>query len=380
VRELKERRGEGATVTPPRAAAHALPQPALLLLQATAGNRAVTRLLARELDPGLEFDLKAAMKANWSAYLHPKTNGTVLKAQAVMGIPVEQWLGSKDKTVPQRENFARNLAGWQSANGLTVTGSLDPDTVKAVTARTGGDWAKDESTQDREALAQSDILGEAAREGDDDAQRQAIVSTALSQVGKVNSSDRGDGQKYGGERIVDYYRKAIPSYRPEWDKDLLKANVYLGQTMKDGKATPPSATLSGPWSWCGIFSIWAVKTVTGVGVWDQEPTDYALVDGNVENAKPGDIIHKTGQLNHHCIVVRVDGGNVTTVNGNGLAQSVWVNTESLKNYDYYYDVMSQVSLKDKIAQWRTFYEHHGVKNPAKQTIANKYERRLPKEE
>ena len=121
------------------------------------------------------------------------------------------------------------------------------------------------------------------------------------------------------------------------------------------------------WSWCAIFGVWAINSITGVGKFDQVPIGLGPPQffGNkkgLERAqlvKPGDIICRQDEwqlaglqekpagvqnLNHQCLVASVDLSNesdpqVTTINGNGLKQAIYVRTESINKYRGYYDAL-----------------------------------------
>ncbi len=56
-------------------------------------------------------------------------------------------------------------------------------------------------------------------------------------------------------------------------------------------------------------------------------------------AQKGDLLYKKGGLQRRCIVVANDGTNVTTVNGNGVAQAIHVQTLPVSEYHGFHDVL-----------------------------------------
>ena len=193
------------------------------------------------------------------------------------------------------------------------------------------------------------------------AKREAIVKLALSQVGKVRDKDRGDGKKVGAERLKEFYRVACPSYQPWYDYGIERVGGWAGQTPTDHTKTAK------PWSWCAIFGVWAIHQITGVGTFAGKPNGlgrpiYFSEKGAKENVKRGDMIVRREQydiegrekdkdpLNHQCLVADVDRSDpkkpaVTTINGNGPSQSIYVKTEPLSWYSGYYDSLSETADK-----------------------------------
>jgi hypothetical protein len=329
------------------------PPAAVLRLQRAAGNAAVARLLSRDVAdvdaPPTAFDIETgAPKFNEKVFKGSENLniGLQQRVQAFIGAPVVvSW------TTSSLQDLAFRVSEWQAAHGLEMTGKLDPSTLAAM--RAAGLALKGASPQevtafgatldDRDAADLAKEKSAAQRAGKSEfEQRAAIVQLAEQQVGRVHSSDRGDGKKYGWIRIQDYYKVALPGYS---DTELLEgikaASKYAGQKY-DARAKTWSEK-GGAWSWCGIFATWAVKTVTGRGSWEQQPIGFKHHD-DVANAKPGDLIHRiddpNNQLNHHCLVRLVEGDKVTTINGNGDYQQNHVRTEPLTKYDRYWDVMS----------------------------------------
>jgi hypothetical protein len=193
------------------------------------------------------------------------------------------------------------------------------------------------------------------------AKRAAIVKLALSQVGKVRDEDRGDGKKKGAERLKEFYRVACPSYTPAYDWGIERVGRWAAQTPNDLTKTGK------PWSWCAIFGVWAIHQIIGKGTFAGRPFGlgrpiYFSEKGARDAVKPGDMIVRREQydiegrpkdkdpLNHQCLVADVDRSDpkkpmVTTVNGNGPYQGIYVKTEPLSYYSGYYDSLSETADK-----------------------------------
>lgn len=328
----------------------------LLSLQVAAGNAAVARLLARDVadvdGPATAFDMETDAPAFNERIFKRKDHlniGFMQRIQAYLGAPiVTSWSQSTLRDLSFR------VSEWQAAHGREMTGKLDETTLQEMSGAglplKGGptaDFAAKLDERDREDLAREKSEAARNRGGAEADQRAAIVRLAEQQVGKVHASDRGDGRKYGWTRLLDYYREALATYN---DGELLEgikaASKFPGQRYN--AKTKEWSPKSGAWSWCGIYAIWAVKTVTGRGTWERQPAGFVF-HGEVANARPGDLIHRiddpNNALNHHCLVKAVEGDKVTTINGNGDYQQNHVRTEPLAKYDRYWDVMSTAAPK-----------------------------------
>jgi Putative peptidoglycan binding domain len=338
----------------------------LIALQQSVGNAAVARaLLARQEaatdelegvtqgdaapEQTAEFDMEKALATNWKRY--GKESRFVEQAMWVVGAPQHKWF-PRTALKPYEKAFANKLAEWQGSNGLDVTGELDEATVAALREAMGPD--ADGATLE-ERMQQKDVaeLGEAvaagssARSEGEEAARSAIVSIALGEVGKVLDTDRGDGKKVGAERLRTYYRETVPDYTPEiYDKGIDTPGWYPGGTQAKEQR--------GAWSWCGIYATWAIRQVTGVGGWAGGPLGFPVWVGDPKLAQKGDLLYKKGGLQHRCIVVANDGTNVTTVNGNGVAQAIHVQTLPVSEYHGFHDVLKATpeQFQADLAAWK----------------------------
>jgi hypothetical protein len=146
--------------------------------------------------------------------------------------------------------------------------------------------------------------------GDTSAEGRGIAGLAASQVGMVNTLDRGDGAKFGWQRIRRFYEVALPggaAFVAQQEQHLRGAN----------------RTVPGTFSWCGIFAVWAVRSVTGRGHWDASGSASGGEQGytrhanaTIDQAQPGDIIRFTGSLAHRSVLESLErsDGKVVAVN------------------------------------------------------------------
>jgi CHAP domain len=135
-----------------------------------------------------------------------------------------------------------------------------------------------------------------------DPRREKIVEIARLQIGLVNSGKPGEldttGKKtrQGWQNILEYFHTAAPG-------------IWSDEVVKYQKAGLPS--------WCGIFSLWAVKSAgLDVGNWRQG-VGISGVSGikQTSNPQPGDIAY-IAKNQHHAIVAKVEGNTITTIDGN----------------------------------------------------------------
>lgn len=148
--------------------------------------------------------------------------------------------------------------------------------------------------------------------------REAVVAAAKSQIGKVEAKHAdGSGKRVGAQYLLEYFHKAAPGV---WDDSIIET---AGADMP---------------SWCGIFSVWAHKKAgLDIGNWQMGKGVSAF--GKLKpttSPQAGDIgyIHDPNQ--HHCIVVKIDGDNVHSIDGNsGLFSEVIENVRPMAKYDLF---------------------------------------------
>lgn len=153
----------------------------------------------------------------------------------------------------------------------------------------------------------------------DEAKRQAIVDLASSQAGTVVAVNRGDGSKLGWERIARFYEVAQEEFNgadqfkrtrnaegapiDEPKETDLKKSKLAGIKAANKFANDKTAD----WSWCGIFTVWAIRSITGKGSWNAGPQGFGDKKGDITNAKKGDIINikaASNPNNHHFILAQ----------------------------------------------------------------------------
>ena len=265
--------------------------------------------------PAYQAALEAAIKVNQSVALGKKqlnAGGLLPFVSFLKGSLTFDKKKSPDVQKELAKELAPKLAAWQRNNGLTANGQLDAPTLEKLKDIRYG--RKDWTQQD----ADEQVAIEAAKKQANDLKadpnssvRAAIVSLAASQIGQVNNLNRRDGKKYGWERVKAFYDTAIPSYSSN------PANLKRIQA-----SGPPEEV--GAWSWCGIFAIWAVKSVTGNGSWEQgknggSPAGLVHVpkaaDPTLANARPGDILYIAKKSHHFMLAEPVSGDTLVTIDG-----------------------------------------------------------------
>ncbi|MFO0745307.1 MAG: DUF4157 domain-containing protein [Myxococcota bacterium] len=270
------------------------------------------------------------------------------------------------------------IAEKQDGFKLPVTGIADDATLEKLgfvkkgstwrLERSASDWQKTDAEDDQKlAKAKTDAaaVGTDASKGAA-ARRAAIVTFAQSMIGTVDSTDRGDGKKSGGGRIVDIYNtlggKPVDKTK---EGDLRGAGRFAGDSYKKwalgvkpglvrkraaGTATPAEltqlATIEktdltqehvGDWSWCGMFAVYCVKVATGIGGWSAAPTGMKAIPTHgkadelaAAKPEPGDVL-AVQSTNNHCVLLAAapaaDGtGPLSIIEGNIEAQGIRAST------------------------------------------------------
>ncbi|HEV2780464.1 MAG TPA: peptidoglycan-binding domain-containing protein [Actinophytocola sp.] len=150
--------------------------------------------------------------------------------------------------------------------------------------------------------------------------RQAAISAAWGEIGQVRAKNSGGtdetGQETrdGWERLMEYFHVAAPGI---WSDDVIK---YLKPGLP---------------SWCGIFTLWALKTGgAGVGDWGMGTGIPGI--RQVRDPKPGDIGY-IEQNQHYCLIVSVEGDTVYSIDGNTVGDDTGggeVNDRTRSRGDY----------------------------------------------
>jgi hypothetical protein len=134
---------------------------------------------------------------------------------------------------------------------------------------------------------------------------EAIVEAAKGELGKVQArNDDGSGKRVGSDRLLEYFHTAAP-------------DVWPDSIIETAGAEMPS--------WCGIFSVWAHKKAgKDVGNWQMGKGVSANNSLTVtDSPQPGDIGYIDQPYQHHCIIERVEGDTIHSIDGNsGLFSEV----------------------------------------------------------
>ena len=152
----------------------------------------------------------------------------------------------------------------------------------------------------REGIIQRDFSEEGFAGG---GSRDAIIAAAKGELGKVRARENdGTGKRVGSERLLEYFHLAAPGV---WDDSIIETH---------GAAMP---------SWCGIFSVWAHKKAgRDIGNWQMGKGVSAFGTlTTTDSPQPGDIGYIDKPYQHHCIVHRIDGDTIHTIDGNSGLQS-----------------------------------------------------------
>jgi hypothetical protein len=149
---------------------------------------------------------------------------------------------------------------------------------------------------------------------DGNGSRESIVAAARSMIGKIEAKHAEGGQRVGAKYLLDIFHLAAPGV---WDDS----------TIQTAGAKMPS--------WCGIFSVWAHKRAgKDIGTWQigKGVSAFGTIK-QTSNPQAGDIGYIDQPFQHHCIIVKVDGNNVHSIDGNsGLYSEVKENTRPLSAY------------------------------------------------
>ncbi len=174
------------------------------------------------------------------------------------------------------------------------------------------------------------LLGE---DIDGNGSRESIVAAARSMIGKIEAKRTDGGGRVGAKYLLDIFHLAAPGV---WDDAII-------QTA--GAKLP---------SWCGIFSVWAHKRAgKDIGTWQIGKGVSAF--GTIRQTtspQPGDIGYIDQPFQHHCIIVKVDGNSVHSIDGNsGLFSEVKENIRPLSAYTGFFTAFlggSAVQRKTKL--------------------------------
>jgi hypothetical protein len=170
--------------------------------------------------------------------------------------------------------------------------------------------------------------------------RQAIIATALGEVGAV--SDRGGTPPYkkGWQRLKQYFDEAS-----DWGPDSFR----MGTAVRDGimlaGRNPPGG------AWCGIFATWCCVQAGVNARWRFGVGPRPLsARYDVANVAPGDI-GVIPQYVHHFVITRRDGDTLECVNGNSTDHGITRSTRSVRSLAYFYRPIPDVWVDDGSGTW-----------------------------
>jgi hypothetical protein len=171
---------------------------------------------------------------------------------------------------------------------------------------------------DRLFLKPVSMLQRATDTPNADGSRESVLAAARTMLGKIEAKNNAGGKRVGAEYLLEIFHLAAPGV---WDDSIIETA---------GAALP---------SWCGIFTVWAHKKAgKNIGTWQMGKGVSAF--GTLQqttNPMPGDIGYIDQPFQHHCLVVKVEGGNVHSIDGNsGLFSEVKENIKPLSGYSGFF--------------------------------------------
>lgn len=163
---------------------------------------------------------------------------------------------------------------------------------------------------------------------------EAIVAIARSKLGKVKAkqpagSDGGRQLRDGSALLLEIFQLAAPGV---WSEDVIK---YLGPGLP---------------SWCGIFATYCIKKAgINIGNWQMGKgvTSYSTIKPT-DTPQPGDIGYIDQPYQHHCIVAKVDGDIIESIDGNsGLYSEIIENKRPRKAYTGFFTALHNAATVQK---------------------------------
>ena len=149
--------------------------------------------------------------------------------------------------------------------------------------------------------------------------RMAIVSSAVSQIGLVNS--KAGGGEEGGRTTRQGWR-ALDAY---FEKSYGGRSDGPGGSGGYNRAHQEQVKFLGPQlqSWCCHLMTWALKTNGyDCGNWPINAFSAFKPLPLSAKAEPGDVLYSDAHSNHYCIVISDDGSTFYTIDGNTMGSDV----------------------------------------------------------
>ncbi|NTW51005.1 MAG: DUF4157 domain-containing protein [Chlorobiaceae bacterium] len=155
---------------------------------------------------------------------------------------------------------------------------------------------------------------------------EAIVAIARAKLGKVKAKQPSGGEggkelRYGSDVLLEIFKLSAPGV---WSDDVIK---YLGPGLP---------------SWCGIFATYCIKKA-GINIGDWQMGKGVSAYGTLKQTatpQPGDIGYIDQPFQHHCIVSKVDGEMIESIDGNsGLFSEIIENKRPRKAFTGFFTAL-----------------------------------------
>jgi hypothetical protein len=206
-------------------------------------------------------------------------------------------------------------------------------------------------------VARKPMIQRAAEGGAAIPQLNNAIAKAKAEEGKVNAGKDGDdGFRVGWQRLLEFFKTtfgedriipaggaSVPGTVPE--ENIKKRNKALGmKPNQDRPSTSNTEMRDAMPSWCGIFVFWALnKGGVPMPKWQLGGQNIKLDSARPPGTapQPGDIAYR-GAFSHFALVEKVNGGTVTTVNGNtsgedNLGAQIQTKDHPLNNWTAFFD-------------------------------------------
>lgn len=174
--------------------------------------------------------------------------------------------------------------------------------------------------------------------------RTKIILTAISQIGRVSAlmageMEAGKSTRYGWRSLDEYAATSYGGRGVNTGYSIMLQNGYHFLSASSGAYQ----------AWCGHFAMWTLKTSlgagAGIGNWKTGSgiSNVAGISSVSKDAvQPGDVGFIMGSYQHHCVVVKVSGASIVSVDGNTdnpghqCYSGVWRKSRTRNDFDAFY--------------------------------------------